>query len=297
MASGRTTTQQLADSLETFVASARNKREQVGVMTKSVDLQTLAKNTGLSWREITLAQLTAQNVTETTKLVNPQQFSDTVFTITPTLSGIHTFITDLVGDRISKKTLARMGSLAQDAIERKKDIDGLTAVDAFTTTLGSTGSSLVSGHIRAARSRISSNPTEPAPQNGQIFGVFHGFQIKDLEDEILSPTSGALDEQLRQGKATNVFMNGVVGTVGGVIIKEDGNIPIVTATTSSIGGVWHKSALILVQGKTPYEKHRDEPDIGGGGMSVWLYDQYAYGERSAGNWGYEIVSDSTTPTS
>ena len=59
MPSGRTTTDALADSLDTVVASARNTREQVGVMTKSVDLVTLQKNTGLTWKEITLAQLTA----------------------------------------------------------------------------------------------------------------------------------------------------------------------------------------------------------------------------------------------
>jgi len=28
-----------------------------------------------------------------------------------------------------------------------------------------------------------------------------------------------------------------------------------------------------------------------------MYDEYAYGERSAGNWLFEVISDATTPTS
>ena len=297
MPSGKTTTEALADSLDTIVASARSTREQVGVMTKSVELVTLTANAGLTWKEITLAQLTAQNVTETTELDNPQQFTDTEFLVTPTVKGVHTFITDRVGVRLSKKSLARMGRLAQDAIERQKDQDGLTAIDAFTTSLGGTGSSLVSGHIRASRARITSNTTEPAPQSGQIFGVFHGFQIKDIEDEILNPTSGALAAQLEDGMTSGIFSNGTVGMVGGVIIREDGNIVITAATTSAKGGVFHRQALVLVQGRSPWVRIREEPHIGGGGTSMWQYDEYAYGERSQGNWGYEVQSDATIPTS
>ena len=297
MPSGRTTTQALADSLDVVTASARNTREQVGVMTKSVDLVTLTPNTGLSWKEITLAQLTAQNVTETTELNNPQQFSDTAFTVTPTVTGVHTFVTNRVGARITKKTLTRMGALAQDAIERLKDKDGLTAIDAATVSLGSTGSSLVSGHIRAARSRITSNTTEPAPQSGDIFGIFHGFQIKDIEDEILNPTSGALAAQLEAGKTAQVFANGTVGLVGSVIIREDGNLEIDSGTTSAKGGVFHRKSLVLVQGRSPWVLFREEPHIGGGGTSMWQYDEYAYGERSAGNWLFEVQTDATVPTS
>ena len=297
MPSGRTTTDALADSLDVVVAGARNTLEQVGVMTKSVDLVTLQKNTGLTWKEITLQTLTAQNITETTVFDNPQQFSDTAFNVTPTVSGIHTFVTDRVGATLSKKTLARMGGLAQDAIERKTDIDGLTAIDAFTVPLGGTGNTLVSGFIRAARSRITSNTTERSPQGGQIFGVFHGFQLKDIEDEYLDPTSGALAAQLEQGPTADVFKNGTVGMIGGVIMREDGNLTITSATTSAKGGVFHRMALVLVRGRSPWVRLREEPHIGGGGTSMFQYSEYAYGERSAGNWGLEVQTDATTPTS
>ena len=65
MAAGDTITQSLADSLDTVVASARQIREYEGVMPNLVDKVTLSEGTGTSWREISMAALNAQNITET----------------------------------------------------------------------------------------------------------------------------------------------------------------------------------------------------------------------------------------
>ena len=296
MAVGRTAVESVEQSVPKIIAAARLTREQVGVMTQCVDRKTLGMNTGTDWHEISLAALTAQDVTEQTELDNPQQLSDTLFTITPTVIGIHIFMTNRVAIRIAKNVaeLARSGRLAQNAIERKKDQDGLTAIDGFTTQLGAAGSALTSGHVRAARTQITSNATEPAP-DGDIFGVFHGFQMKDIEDELHDPGSGAL--QLQPTSAgMKVFTNGFRGKVGTVIMKEDGNLTIDSADDAK-GGVFHRQALVLVQGRSPYVLTREEPHIGGGGVSIFHYDEYAYGERSSGNWGFEVISDATAPTS
>lgn len=175
MSSGYTTTAALADSLPVVIASARQVREYEGVMPQLVDKVTLGEGDGLSWNEISLSQLTAQNVTETTKLDNPQQMVDTLFTVTPTIIGIHTLITDRVANRISKKPYAQLGSLAQNAIQRKKDEDGLVVLDGASTPLSGAGTTLVSGVIASAGVRITSNPTEPG--RPPLRGVLHGYQI------------------------------------------------------------------------------------------------------------------------
>ncbi len=41
----------------------------------------------------------------------------------------------------------------------------------------------------------------------------------------------------------------------------------------------------------------DEPGVGGGGNKVFTNDEYAYGERSSGNWLRSVISDATVPTS
>jgi len=71
MAAGDTITQSLDNSLPVVVAAARQVREFEGVMPNLCDKVTLDEGTGQSWREVSMAQLTAQEVTETTRLDNP----------------------------------------------------------------------------------------------------------------------------------------------------------------------------------------------------------------------------------
>ncbi len=305
MAVGNTITDSLADSIPTMIASARIVREFAGVMPNLVDRQRLDENTGTVWNEVSMAKLTAQAVTESTELDNPQQMSDTLLSITPTVIGVHTVITDRVALRISSIAYAQTGSLAQNAIERKKDVDGITAIDGATTVLGS-DATLTSGVISAGAYQITSNTTEPAPASAPINAVHHGFCLKDIDDELIGPgvigfgasagsahTAGA---PLTSGIAAEAFQNRYRGTIGGARVFEDGNIPIV-ATTLAKGGVFSQMALILVEGRSPYVETKRLPELGGGATAIYHYDEYAYGERSSGNWLYEIQADATAPTS
>ena len=292
MATGYTTTGALADSLPTIIASARTTREFEGLMPQLVDKVTLAEGTGLSWNEVLIAAMTAQAVTETTILNNPQQHSDTIITFTPTQAGIETVITDRTARRISKNAFAKLGIVPQEAIQRKKDEDGLTVLDSGAVTC-SPGSSttLTSGHIAAAVVGITSNSTEPGPQPIQT--VLHGFQIKDLFDEAVS---GLGTYPVPAGLTENVFRSGFKGSIAGSMVYEDGNLDRSTVTSCK-GGVFSKSAIILVQGYSPRVTAVRREDIGGGSTVLYHYDEYIYGERSTGNWLYEIESDATAPTS
>ena len=294
MAAGDTITQSLSDSLDTVVASARQIREYEGVMPNLVDKVTLSEGSGTSWREISMAALSAQNITETTTLDNPQQMSDTVFSITPTVTGIQTLVTDRVASRINSQAYAQLGSLAQMAIQRKKDEDGLTVLDGATTILSGAGTTLASGVIAAAAYRISSNATEPG--NPPYRAVLHGFQIKDLYDE-LTAAIGTAERAAISGITARVFEEGFRGKIAGVEIFEDGNITIDSSTDDAKGGVFAQEAIVLVQGRAPRTATVRREDIGGGATVVYLYDEYAYGERSAGNWLFEIQSDAAVPTS
>ena len=293
MAAGDTITQSLSDSLDTVVASARQIREYEGVMPNLVDKVTLSEGSGTSWREISMAALSAQNITETTTLDNPQQMSDTVFSITPTVTGIQTLVTDRVASRINSQAYAQLGSLAQMAIQRKKDEDGLTVLDGATTILSGAGTTLASGVIAAAAYRISSNATEPG--NPPYRAVLHGFQIKDLYDELTASIS-TVERSDISGITARVFEEGFRGKIAGVEIFEDGNISI-NAAVDAKGGVFAQEAIVLVQGRAPRTATVRREDIGGGATVVYLYDEYAYGERSAGNWLFEIQSDAAVPTS
>jgi len=300
MAVGNTITDSLADSIPTMIAAARIVREFAGVMPNLVDRQRLDENTGTVWNEVSMAKLSAQAVTESTELDNPQQMSDTLLSITPTVIGVHTVITDRVAMRISSNAYAQTGSLAQNAIERKKDADGLTAIDGATNSLGSDSAALDTSDISSAAYRITSNTTEPAPATAPISAVFHGFQLADIDVQLTTSgitAIGSLETQagapLTVGIAAEAFQNRYRGTIAGAKIYEDGNLTI--SSDAAKGGVFSQMALILVEGRSPYVETKRMPEIGGGATALFHYDEYAYGERSSGNWLYEVHTDATAP--
>lgn len=291
MAVGNTTTGSLADSLPLVIDSARLVREQTGVFMRTTETHTLEDNTGLEWDEITVGQLTAQAITENTVFDNPQQYSDTVTTYRPAMTGITTIVTDRTYRRISSKTVAQLGPAAQNAIQRKKDQDYLTVLDGATTSLAGAGTTLTSGHISAAAKRITSNSTEPGM--GEIFTVLHGIQIKDIQDEIVA---GVGTYTVPTGLTEDVFRRGFQGSLFGTNVFEDGNIAV-DASDDAKGGVHTREAVLLIQGRAPHTEPKRRPEIGGGADQMFYYDEYIFGERNAGIWLYEIYSDALAPTS
>jgi len=292
MAGGWTTTGSLSDSLDDIRSSARIVREYEGVMPQLVSKETLGEGIGLSWSELTYEQLTAQAITETTELDNPQQIEDSTLKITPTVVGIETFLTDRVQARISRKGYVKIGQLGQNAIQRKKGEDGLTVLaSGATTSEPGAGAAQTSGHIASASKNITSNATEPGMK--PIRCVLHGFQIKDLWDEL---TAGVGTYVVTEGPTARVFSDGFTLPVAGCEVYEDGLIDI-DASDDAIGGVFAESGIVLVQGRSPRVVDVRNEKRGGGGNHVYHYDEYAYGERSSGNWVYRMKSDATAPTS
>jgi len=290
MSVGNTTTASLADSLPTLIMSARIVRENAGVMPQLVDKVTLGEGVGLSWNEVSYAQITAQAITENTVLDNPQQLEDTLLTITPSSIGIETLITDRVARRIDKKGFAKLGSLAQNAMQRKKDEDGLTVLDGFSTSLCGAGNTLTSGHIGAATARIRGNSTEPG--NPPFYGVFHSYMWKDVEDELVA---GVGTYVIPEGLTARALQDGFAGRMHSAQIFLDDNIAA-DSSADGIGGVFAKEAIVLVQGAAPRAVAVRAEEIGGGATKVFHYDEYAYGER-CDHWGCEVKSDMTAPTS
>ena len=288
--SGWTTTSALADSLDDVRSSARIVREFEGVMSQLVDNVKLGEGIGLAWQEVKYDQLTAQAVTETTELDNPQQLADSLITITPTVVGIETFITDRVAARISKIGFSKIGTLGQNAIQRKKDEDGLVLFASATGTSDpGTGVTLASGYIASASYNITSNTTEPGHK--PIRCVLHGFQIKDLYDELVA---GVGTYVVNEGPTARVFQNRFDLPIAGAEVYEDGNITI--SGGDATGGVFAMEGIVLVQGRAARIISVRNEKRGGGGAHVYHYDEYAYGIRLS-NWVYSMVSDATAPTS
>jgi hypothetical protein len=288
-----TTTSSVADSLPTMVASARKIREYGRVMTNLVDTKTLGVGMGLNWDEVSYAKLTAQAISETQEYDNPQEITDAILTITPTVIGIETIVTDRTKLRISPNALAEQSGLSQTAIERKRDIDLLSIFAGATTTLAGTGTTATTGHISAATVRVQGNTTEP--WDGPTAAVMHSFQVKDLFDEAVS---GFGTYPFPAGLSSDILRGFWKGPISGTDIFIDDNISI-DGTPDARGAIFARGvngAIIHVRGRSPWMAV-ERKQIGGGAEAIFHYDEYANAERGGGVWLFGLLSDATVPTS
>lgn len=291
-ASGETTSGTLADSLPSIIADARIIREYDGVWQRTTDMRTLKAGTGLNWQEISLAQLVASDITESTDNNNPQQIADTLLSVEPTMTQILIKVTDRTYRKIQDVVEAKMGTLAGNGMRRKKDEDYLALFSTFSTAVQpGAGTAFAFGYIASAANRISSNTTEPAI--GSIFSVLHGFQIKDIQDAIVS---GVGTYPIPRGMTEDVFRQGFQGTVTGSNVFEDGNITI-DSSDDARGATHAREAVVAVMGMAIKTETRRDPSFGGGADEIFMTDEYAFVERSASNWAFGHLSDATAPTS
>ncbi len=289
-----TITQDLADSLNIWVASARSVREYRGVMNQTAENHTLDPNTGLNWKETTLAQIEAQEISETTNLENPQTFSDTAINFEPTLFGIATLVTTRTTRKISRLTVMEMGALAQNSMVRKSDIKGLAVLDGFTNTGPGQGATLSHSFLSHMATNIRSNTTEPAPEGAPVYIVLHGFAIEDVRDELQASIG---TDEVTSGISAEVFRGNAIGMINGALMLRDDNINIDSATDQK-GGVFSQFGLLHIKGVSPYVLTKQEPGLGGGAVAIFHYDEEVWAERTSRGtsvFGREVYCDATAP--
>ncbi len=291
MTTGDTFVASVEEGLNTMVASARSTREwPTDPMQRHADVQRLAEGTGTTWREFLAGQMTAQNYGETDEINNPQKLDGSILSGTPQLVSVQTFIGKRVQARLSPTAFKTFGQLAQQAMDRKADIDGHALFASASVTLGASATTLASSSVLAGVRRITSNVNEPGPNPIAI--ILHGIAIHDIQSEIIA---GIGTYPVPEGYTAEVFKAGFKGMLGDGNVIEDGNI-VIDSTPNVRGGVFSKMSAVLVRGMAPWKEERYEPQKGYGGLSVWLKDEYVWLERSPGNWLYGLLSDGTQPT-
>lgn len=295
MAVGETHTGSLTDALPSIIADARIVKENAGTWQRTCDVRRQKPNTGLNWQEFALSQIAAQDITETTNNRNFQQLAGTLFSVVPTMSQIIIKVTDKTFRNLSSIVIGKFGSLTGNAMNRKDDEDYLALFSTFATTASpGAGNPLSFGHIAAAKSNITSNTTEPSL--AQVFSVLHGFQIKDIQDEVLA---GVGTYTIPEGMTADVFKMGFSGTVAGSNVFEDGNITI-DSNTDAPGATHSREGVVAIVGMDIKKETDRDLYFGGGADVISLVSEKAFAERKSGTtqvWAYLHLSDATAPTS
>jgi hypothetical protein len=250
--------------------------------------------TGRNWQEIDLQQLDSQAVGEKQTLDNPQQLTDTLLSIEPTMIGVHLLLTPQVKHYMATNVAGQIGGLMQNANEKKKDRDGSTKYDGATVTGGGAGTTLNSGIVAAMVSQIKGDTDEAAAEDEPVYVTLHEFQRFDVRTEI---TSGIGTYAIPAGMTADTFAagGGSIEMIGGGIVKLNNNVRI-DGNVNAHGGVHAKSGLILIEVPMP-SIFTDVKKNMGGAEVMWAYDWYGWGERSAGNWVKRLLTDATAPTS
>lgn len=295
MAVGETISGSLSGALPSIVADCRIVKEFEGTWRRTCDIKKQTPGTGLNWTEFSLNQLTRQDITETTDNRNFQQLSGSLQSIEPTMNQIIIKITDRTFRKIASVVENKCGGLAGNAMNRGDDEDYLALASTFATTCSPGSATPLSfGHIAAAKNNITSNVTEPSM--AECYTVLHGFQIKDVQDEVLA---GVGTYTVPTGMTEEVFRKGFMGTVAGSNVYEDGNI-IVDGTPNANGMTHSKEGVIAAIGMEVKNETDRDMYFGGGADVISLTNEIAFAERKSGTtqvWCYRHQSDATAPTS
>jgi hypothetical protein len=294
MAVGETTSGTLGDALPEVVSDARIVREYAGTWKRTCDVRKQEEGTGLAWTQFQLAQLDAQDIQENAENRNFQQLAGSLLTTEPVMSQIIIKITDRTYRKVAKVVSSKFGTLAGNAMARKKDEDYISLFATFATTASpGTGNPLSHGHIAAAARNASSNATEPAMSS--VYSVLHGFQIYDLQLEVLAPV-GTYEVT---GMSETVYRQGWRGSVAGSDVFEDGNIsPTAISSTNGRGATHAREGVIAVMGMDIKEERDRDIYFGGGADVISLVDEYSFVENTSRGtqvFCYAHVSDTTAP--
>lgn len=299
MATGETTSGSFGNALPTVYAEARMIREQKsGSWERTTTVKRQAEGEGLAYNWFTVNQIDAQNMGETQTNSNFQQFSGSVQSAQPEMTQVIVKVTDRTYRKVSKNVTGSIGPAAGNAMARKKNRDYLSLFTTFSTTASpGTGNPLSHGHIAAAARNATSNTTEPAMST--VSSVLQGFQIYDLQLEVLASIGTAA---IPAGMTEEVYRNGFRGQVAGSMIFEDGNI-VPTSTPDANGATHAREGVYSVMGMTLKKATDRDHYFGGGADVIILTDEYAFAENKSGTAGttqvfcYRHLSDATAPTS
>lgn len=295
MATGETISTTLSGALPTVIQQARAIREYEGTFNRTTTKHTVGAGEGGTFNEFQISQISAQDITETTVMNNPQQFAGQLLSSTPQMSQIMIKVTDRTYHRIAKVVSSKLGGLAGMAMKRKRDEDYLSLFSGFATTASpGSGNPLSFGHISAAVALAHGNVTEGAVT--EMYSVLHQYGIKDIQDEILA---GVGTYTIPSGMTEVTFRKGFSGSVAGSNVFVDNNITI-TATPNAAGATHAKEGVYQIQGMTYKTKERYDPAYGGGAQEVFITDEYSFLENTSSGtqvFCYLHLHDATAPTS
>jgi N4-gp56 family major capsid protein len=230
------TTSTLNDLLPQIVAEAMFVAQERSIMRGLVKNYTLAPAQGKTVTVPIYPVQTAAAVTEGNEIDNTA-VSTSGATLTVSTVGIRTLLTDLARVSAASNVVADMGRLFGEAIAKKIDTDLVTLFSSFTGNVGGASTALSAAVVAqsVAKLRAASVPSDA------LAVVVHPYVAYDLKANLTNtfanPNAGMLQNE--------AMMQGYVGTLFGVPVYENANVPDTGTAGDYTGAIFHRDALGL----------------------------------------------------
>ena len=294
---GATIVDSLKDA-EPYMMHSSRFRRNFGAVMSSPDLTThvtLPENSGLAWREWTWERIEARDVDpERDAMRRTEVMRGNQYPIEPTTIGVSFLVTPKVFRVIDSRVLNDFMNIAMNAMLVKRERDGGRLFKLAPTDLGGAGQAITSAKIGVGATRVQYNPTEPA--GSRVVAVVHPYASFDLDTELLQGLTSGNNKQLMVGSGPSMtsYMERYRGKVRGAYVFDNGHL-VTDSSDDATNGIYAVDGLLFVQGKMPratYDVYANRDNA----TQMYLWDDYAFGMRSKGNWSYGYTTDAAIPS-
>ncbi len=301
---GPTGTAQINDAVLRFLAQSRyTLQERVGVVRKTIEVETLPENEGPSFYLPKYGQVTTFALTDGVDMAQAQQITDTLMTLTPAEFGAQVVLTDMMMMTVRDSFMDVATKILRDSYDRQQDQTLCDDMDNYSISPGGAGTSLTLGYMMAAVAAISDAGRAAdgtAGRGGEIapppyYAVLSPPQIHSLNKTLVGGIGAAGSSQFTPDSSLALGFGGSYTIPGiGVTVVSDTNF-LKDSSDDIKGGVYSKQAQILVElGSAP--SVADQRDESLRATELNYVGRWARGEYND-NWGREMYFDSARPTS
>ena len=314
--------QALDTSLPTIYSEFLLLRDETGVMRNVSTTYKLQPNSGTSKNLINYGRVIAYNVPDGADITQSQALSDFNTSYTPSEVAVQVTLAGSTMRRVQDTDLLqRTGRILNNAYDLKEDSDGTAQFSSFSSTdLGGASTVLSPGIMAAAAAqlRVGISLANPEPAPDPINCVLHPLQCVPLAGRLVPFTdvpTGTTVYGTDGGAHAGVTVGvggigssigeqvirkglGALGQIAGMNIFQDANVDSSTAgTAAATGCAFAKEGMVYVSELDPRLDNDTSDKSMRGAVELNLWGSYVWGVYRAANYGVNIISDCSLPTS
>lgn len=220
---------------------------------------------------------------------NAQALTITGTTHTTDEVGAKIIVTKKLRNQLKEPAFRAAGKVIGNAMGKKLDQDGLALYSGLDNTVGADGTTFTLGHLLAAVTQCRGQ-AEPVPF--PMVSVMHPYTLHILIDKFSDPSTSNFPEEYMLSTLRDYWVGNL--KLYNLPVLADGNIELITATTTTHGAIYSKEAFIYVVGYEPESWVVYDDSLRG--WEIGIVHDYKMVEED-GSYGRDMFFEYAIPTS